>query len=53
MSPTRITEKTTLDELPGAFVGTTQHADPEEARENFALGMGDLFNDDDGDIWDD
>ena len=49
----RITEETTPEELPSAFVGTTHHADPEEARENFAIGMGDLFADDGENIWDD
>jgi hypothetical protein len=47
----QITASTTLDELPVAFIGTDDHADPTEARENFAIGMGDLFADDDDDIW--
>ena len=46
-----ITENTTLDDLPVAFIGTDDHADPMEARENFAIGMGDLFADDDDDLW--
>ena len=29
-----------------------EHIDPKESRENFALGMGDLFADDDDDLWD-
>ena len=48
----QITASTTLDELPVAFIGTDDHADPMEARENFAIGMGDLFGDGDEDIWD-
>jgi hypothetical protein len=54
LAPVRyaITEETTPDELPTAFVGTDDHADPEEARANFAVGMGDLFADED-DLWDD
>jgi hypothetical protein len=47
----QITESTTLEDLPVAFIGTDDHADPVEARENFAIGMGDLFADDDDDIW--
>ena len=47
----QITESTTLDELPVAFIGTDDHADPTEARENFAIGMGDLFGDDEDDLW--
>lgn len=38
-------------ELPTAFIGTADHADPLEARQAFAGGMGDLFADDDDD-WD-
>jgi hypothetical protein len=37
--------------LPTAFVGTEDHADPLEARQAFAGGMGNLFDDDD-DVWD-
>ena len=49
----QITESTTLDDLPVAFIGTDNHADPTEARENFAIGMGDLFGEDDeDDFWD-
>jgi hypothetical protein len=50
----RITEATEPEELPSLFVGTDDHADPIEARENFSVGMGDLFGDDgeDDDIWD-
>lgn len=50
---TTITETTSPEELPSLFAGTTQHADPMEARENFAVGMGDLFDDEDDDLWDD
>jgi hypothetical protein len=46
----QITETTTLDELPVAFIGTDDYADPMEARENFAIGMGDLFGDTDDDL---
>lgn len=38
------------EELPSMFAGTDDHADPLETRENFAMGMGNLFEDDD-DIW--
>jgi hypothetical protein len=48
----QITESTTLDDLPVAFIGTDDHADPMEARENFAIGMGDLFAEDEN-LWDD
>jgi hypothetical protein len=47
-----ISEDTDPEELPSMFMGTDDHADPIEARENFAFGMGDLFADD-GDVWDD
>lgn len=47
-----ITEHTEPEELPTMFVGTADHADPVEARENFAIGMGDLFEEDGEDIWD-
>jgi hypothetical protein len=53
-SPYQITAATTLDELPGAFIGTDDHADPMEARENFIIGMGDLFGEDEeDDLWSD
>jgi len=49
----QITEATEPEELPSMFAGTEDHADPTEARENFSVGMGDLFGDDDeDDIWD-
>ena len=49
-----ITETTEPEELPSMFAGTEDHADPTEARENFSAGMGDLFGDDDNDLfWDD
>ena len=47
-----ITETTDPEELPSMFAGTEDHADPLETRENFSVGMGDLFGDDD-DFWDD
>jgi hypothetical protein len=48
-----ITEETEPEELPSMFAGTDDHADPQEARENFSAGMGDLFgDDDDSDLWD-
>ena len=47
-----ISEDTDPRELPSMFAGTADHADPVEARENFAFGMGDLFAEDD-DLWDD
>jgi len=47
-----ITEETAPEELPSMFAGTENHADPQEARENFSAGMGDLFaDDDDDDLW--
>jgi hypothetical protein len=48
-----ITEATAPEELPSMFAGTEDHADPQEARENFSAGMGDLFGDgdDDDDLW--
>jgi hypothetical protein len=42
----RITETTEPTELPSVFVGTDDHADPMEARQQFAAGIGDLFADD-------
>jgi len=49
-----ITEDTTPEELPVAFIGTDDHADPLEARENFAYSIGDLFGEDDEEgLWDD
>jgi hypothetical protein len=50
-NPMRITEQTRPEELPNMFAGTDQHADPVEARENFSVGMGNLFDDDDDDVW--
>lgn len=47
-----ITETTPPEELPSMFAGTDDHADPSEARENFAAGMGNLFDDDDDGLWD-
>ncbi|MHB8627004.1 MAG: hypothetical protein ACYDBJ_06140 [Aggregatilineales bacterium] len=34
------------DETPSIIVGTADHADPDEVRDELALGMGDLFGDD-------
>jgi hypothetical protein len=34
------------DEAPSIIVGTADHADPDEVRDELALGMGDLFGDD-------
>ncbi len=48
----QITESTAPEELPSMFSGTDDHADPIEARENFSTGMGDLFGDDENDLWD-
>ena len=39
------------EELPSAFAGTAERVDPLEARQAFAGGMGNLFDDDDD--WDD
>jgi hypothetical protein len=47
-----ITEETAPEELPSMFAGTDDHADPAEARENFSIGMGNLFDDHDDDLWD-
>ena len=46
-----ITEETEPEELPSMFAGTDDHADPTEARENFSVGMGNLFSDDEDDLW--
>ena len=51
-TPIEITENTQPDELPSMFAGTDDHADPMETREAFTAGMGDLFSDDDDDLWD-
>ena len=48
-----ITEDTPPEALPSMFAGTAGHGDPAEARDNFASGMGDLFDEDDEDFWDD
>lgn len=34
-----------LEEAPSIIVGTADHADPDEVRDELALGMGDLFGD--------
>jgi len=47
-----ITDATEPEELPSMFAGTDDHVDPSEARENFSVGMGDLFSDDEEDLWD-
>lgn len=48
-----IDETTDPEELPSMFAGTDDHTDPLEAREAFAVGMGNLFSDDDDDdLWD-
>lgn len=51
--PTRasVHEDMLPEELPSMFAGTDDHVDPLEARQNFSVGMGDLFADDD-DLWD-
>jgi len=46
-----ITETTHPEELPTMFAGTDDHANPSEARNNFSTGMGNLFEDDDEDLW--
>ena len=46
-----ITDATEPEELPSMFAGTDDHVDPSEARENFSVGMGDLFSDEE-DLWD-
>lgn len=40
------------EELPSMFAGTEDRADPLQARQAFAGGMGNLFGDDDEDEWD-
>lgn len=47
-----ITDATEPEELPSMFAGTDDHVDPSEARENFSVGMGDLFSNDEEDLWD-
>lgn len=49
----QITEMTEPEELPSMFAGTDHHVDPKEARENFSASMGDLFGDEDEDLWGD
>lgn len=46
-----ITDATDPEELPTMFAGTADHDDPLATRENFAVGMGDLFSDEE-DVWD-
>ena len=36
-----------IDDSPSIIVGTADHADPDQVRDELALGMGDLFGDDD------
>ena len=48
----QITEVTDPEELPSMFAGTEDHANPVEARENFSIGMGNLFEEEDDDLWD-
>ena len=45
------TPSTDPEELPSLFAGTEDRADPMEARQAFAGGMGNLFSDDDDDEW--
>jgi len=47
-----ITDATEPEELPSMFAGTDDHIDPSKARENFSVGMGDLFSNDEEDLWD-
>lgn len=47
----RLTEDTLPEELPTMFAGTEDHADPLAARQAFAGGMGNLFDSDDEDLW--
>jgi len=46
-----ITEATSPEELPSMFAGTDDHISPSEARENLMTGMGNLFEDNDDDLW--
>jgi len=39
------------EELPSMFAGTADRVDPEEVRGNFSAGLGDLFDDDEDDLW--
>ena len=48
----QITESTEPEELPSMFAGTEDHANPVEARENFSIGMGNLFEEEEDDLWD-
>ena len=36
-----------IDDSPSIIVGTADHADPDQVRDELALGMGDLFGDED------
>ena len=47
-----ISEGMMPEELPSMFAGTADHADPMETRENFAVGMGNLFDAEEDDVWD-
>jgi hypothetical protein len=33
------------------FAGTDDHIDPSDARETFSVGMGNLFEEEDDDLW--
>ena len=46
-----ISDATAPEELPSMFAGTENHVKPEETRQNFSAGMGNLFDDDDDDLW--
>lgn len=47
-----ITEATSPGALPSMFTGTDEHVKPSETRENFSAGMGNLFDEDDDDLFD-
>jgi len=51
--PSGVEMDTTPEDLPTMFAGTADHINPVEAREVFSASMGDLFSDDDENIWDD
>ena len=53
MSGMNVTPDLDPSDLPTAFIGTAEHADPAEARGNFAANLGGLFDDEDDDLWDD
>ncbi len=52
VTPTKAAIGFSLPELPPVFVDDAPAVDPGTARANFAASMGDLFNQDESDLWD-